>query len=189
MPHLRYSHQHSLLAPDEPGRKSQGYVRILYTYTVSGLAEGRFLGVMLTSPSILAPTIVRLIYLRQGLDRPDYTFGMVNAIIATQFVLHYTVMAASFGYLKPFLSAFDSNLGATVKLGTVAASQYLSGSQTKGNSYMMKTMSRTDKTNESRTPTAVADEPRRDRESSQDSDAPIIVKTRTFQVHTEPMKA
>lgn len=187
MPHFRHGCQHSLFAPDELGCKGEGYVRIFYTYTVSGMSKVRFVGVMLTSPSIIAPTIVRLVYLRQGLNSSDYTFGLVNAIIATQFVLHYTIMAASFGYLKPFLSAFDSNLGATVNLETVAASQYVSGSQNKGNSYMMKSMSRSDETNESRTPRTATDESRRDRNSSQDSNAPIIVKTQTFQVYTEPM--
>lgn len=147
-----------------------------------------FTRVMLTFHSIIAPTIVRLVYLQQTLDKADYMFGMVNAIIATQCVLHYTVMAASFSYLKPFLSAFDSNFGATVNLDTVAGSQYAPGSRNKGKSYMMKSMSRSDKVDELRTPRAAdIDETRRNRTSSQDSKAPIIVKTRTFQVYTEPM--
>lgn len=161
---------------------------IVYLLQISIDAKAKVIFAFFTRMPIIAPTIVRLVYLQQTLDKADYMFGMVNAIIATQCVLHYTVMAASFSYLKPFLSAFDSNFGATVNLDTVAGSQYAPGSRNKGKSYMMKSMSRSDKVDELRTPRAAdIDETRRNRTSSQDSKAPIIVKTRTFQVYTEPM--
>jgi hypothetical protein len=74
---------------------------------------------------VIVPTIFRLIYLRKGLSiDKDTTFALTNAVIATQAVLHYTTMASSFAYLKPFLRAFDSNLGATVKVDTVVSSGY-----------------------------------------------------------------
>jgi len=111
---------------------------------------------------------------------------MINALIATQFVLHYTIMATSFAYLKPFLSTFDSNFGATIKLDASTVSSYHQGSKNQGNSYLMKPMSRSDAANESTTRRATdADETRRDRNSSQDSNAPIIVKIQNFQMHTE----
>lgn len=75
---------------------------------------------------IIIPTVFRLIYLRRGLDADqDPQFSLTNAIIATQVILHYTTMAASFAYLKPFLRAFDSNLGATVKVDTVVSTGYV----------------------------------------------------------------
>lgn len=40
----------------------------------------------------------------------DFTFSITPAVICTQAAMHYTIMAASFAYLKPFLSAFDSNI-------------------------------------------------------------------------------
>lgn len=74
---------------------------------------------------VIIPTIFRLIYLRNGLSADkDTIFALTNAIIATQVVLYYTTMASSLAYLKPFLRAFDSNLGATVKVDTVVSTGY-----------------------------------------------------------------
>lgn len=75
---------------------------------------------------IIVPTVFRLFYLRIGLETSDDTvFALTNAIIATQIVLHYTTMAASFAYLKPFLRAFDSNLGGTVKFDATVSASYV----------------------------------------------------------------
>lgn len=77
-----------------------------------------------TRLTVIVPTIFRLIYLKSDLQKSDPTFSLVYATITAQAVLHYTTMAASFAYLKPFLRAFDSNLGATVKVDTVVSSGY-----------------------------------------------------------------
>lgn len=74
---------------------------------------------------VIIPTVLRLVYLREGLsDDKDTIFALTKAVIATQVVLYYTTMASSLAYLKPFLRAFDSNLGATVKVDTVVSSGY-----------------------------------------------------------------
>lgn len=77
---------------------------------------------------VIVPTVFRLIYLRQGLfvdaEGDDPQFYLTNAVIATQVVLHYTTMAASFAYLKPFLRVFDSKMGATIEVDTVGSSEY-----------------------------------------------------------------
>jgi hypothetical protein len=41
---------------------------------------------------------------------PDPTYNGVNLVITTQIVLHYSLMAATFPCLKPFLAAFDKEL-------------------------------------------------------------------------------
>ena len=118
--------------------------------------------------------------------------------------MHYTVMAASFAYLKPFLSAFDSNLCGTVKVDTAAQSSYpsLRNPQSNGKSgggYSLKPISNTHSHGHPGAGSMVTsqmggdamrrerDERRRQRDSSQDSDAPIILKTQTFEVRTEQM--
>ena len=103
-------------------------------------------------------------------------------MIATQCVLHYTVMAASFCYLKPFLSAFDSGFGATIRLDHHTGSQSYGKSQ---NTYAMKSMSRAGTVDTKKIVRGTDAETERHRSSSQDSKAPIIMKTQTFQVHTE----
>lgn len=77
-----------------------------------------------TRLTVIIPTVFRLMYLKSDLQKPDPTFSLVYTVITAQAVLHYTTMAASFAYLKPFLRAFDSNMGATVKVDTVVSSGY-----------------------------------------------------------------
>lgn len=135
-------------------------------------------------------------YLRSALSATDFTLAITSAIICTQCALHYTVMAASFAYLKPFLSAFDSNLGATVKLDTAygssnpTARQGESGQLKSGGSYNLRPLGN----GRSNTGVGVGshvdrqgerEERRRQRDSSQDSNAPIIMKTQTYEVRTE----
>lgn len=80
--------------------------------------------------SIIIPTGFRLQYLNEGLlSKSDPLFDLINAAVVTQTVLHYTTMAASFAYLKPFLRAFDSNFSATVKVDTIVSSGYPQGSR------------------------------------------------------------
>jgi hypothetical protein len=145
---------------------------------------------------VVAPVALRLMYLKSGLSASDFTLSITSAVICTQSALHYSVMAASFAYLKPFLSAFDSNLGATVKLDTVYGSSQPngrvgeSGQMKSGGSYSLRPLgngrsnagvtvgSQTDRQGE-------RDDRRRQRDSSQDSNAPIIMKTQTYEVRTE----
>lgn len=58
----------------------------------------------------------RIVYLKDILADPDPTYNGVYIIIATQVVLHYSLMAATFPCLKPFLAAFDKELLDTSKL-------------------------------------------------------------------------
>lgn len=127
-------------------------------------------------------------YLRSGFEGSNFTLDITNAVIATQCALHYTVMAASFAYLKPFLAAFDSNLGATVKLDTTmnlsgaSARAGVSNQLKSGGSYTMKPLSQNVVTSQ---PDNRREDKRRQRDSSQDSNAPIIMKTQTFEVRSE----
>ena len=128
-------------------------------------------------------------YLKSGFDSNDFTLGITNATISTQAAMHYTVMAASFAYLKPFLSAFDSNLGATVKLDTVMntygpSARQASDRMKSAASYNLKPVSQTGVTSQ---PENRREERKRQRDSSQDSNAPIIMKTQTYEVRTEQM--
>ena len=82
-----------------------------------------------TRLTVIIPTIFRLVYLKTNLQDPDPTFSLLYAVVAAQAVLHYTTMAASFAYLKPFLRAFDSNMGATVKVDTIVSNGYLTNSR------------------------------------------------------------
>lgn len=106
---------------------------------------------------------------------------MTKATIATQTALHYTVMAASFAYLKPFLSIFDSNLGATIKLDTVVSTSHQQHFNSQG-SYSLAPVSRTVVHVQQRT---LGNERNNVRSSSSDSHAPIILKTQTFEVRSE----
>ena len=128
--------------------------------------------------------------------------------------MHYTIMAASFAYLKPFLSAFNSDLGATVKLDTVmntsgpsggyAGGRQISNQLNSGGSYSMKPLSHNHSQSRGHSQTraagivtsqTAAEQMRREREerrrrgdsNSQDSNAPIILKTQTYEVRTEQM--
>jgi hypothetical protein len=129
-------------------------------------------------------------YLRSGFDGDDFTLDITNAVITTQCAMHYTVMAASFAYLKPFLSAFDSNLGATVKLDNATNGSYPSARQSSnqlksGGSYSLKPLSQNAANVTSQNEREIK---RRQRNSSQDSNAPIIMKTQTYEVRSEHME-
>lgn len=65
---------------------------------------------------IILPTVLRIIYLKGVLADSDVTYNSVNLIIVTLVVLHYSLMAATFPCLKPFLAAFDKELLDTSKL-------------------------------------------------------------------------
>lgn len=79
--------------------------------------------------TVIVPAVYRLYYLQKGLHSSDDTlFALTDTYISAQAVLHYTTIAASFAYIKPFLRSFDSNLGATVKVDTVVSTGYLNSS-------------------------------------------------------------
>lgn len=76
--------------------------------------------------TVIIPAVFRLWYINRGLHADnDALFALADAYIAAQAVLHYTTIASSFAYVRPFLRAFDSNLGATVKVDTVVSTGYL----------------------------------------------------------------
>lgn len=135
--------------------------------------------------SVVIPVAFRLRYLEIAFKSNDYLFTITGAIIATQCALHYSVMSTSFFYLKPFLAAFNSNLGASTKLDTVVAmrsSERRDGSQ--GNSKPWHTALQT------AVQTVPPIEAERDRENLQrsnsvDSNAPIIWKTQSYRVEVE----
>lgn len=102
------------------------FVSIIHILKMRFSVKVKVLIAFSTRLPIIVPIVFRLIYLRRALTTDgDPSFALTNAIIATQVVLHYTTMAASFAYLKPFLRAFDSNLCATVKVDTVVSSGYV----------------------------------------------------------------
>ncbi|MCJ1426396.1 hypothetical protein MMC29_004299 [Sticta canariensis] len=84
---------------------------------------------------IIIPTVFRIIYLKDILAEPDETYNSVLIIIATQVVLHYSLMAATFPCLKPFLAAFDKELLDTSKLQSPMGGSYLRSRRTQDKSY------------------------------------------------------
>lgn len=134
----------------------------------------------LTFISILIPVAFRLQYLKNALASNDYLFHATSPIIAAQCVLHYSIMSASLFYLKPFLAAFNSNLGASTKLDTAVATR---SSERRGVSKSA--------TKDKHTPAELSqshseipsDLLQRDR--SRDSKAPIIWRTQSYFVDIE----
>lgn len=107
-------------------------VSVVWLVKLKWHAKIKVLFAFSTRLPVIIPIAYRLKFLGEDLYAPDQTFGLVNSTIATQVVLHYTVMAASFAYLKPFLAVFDSNLCATVKFDQ--SRSYNSSSQSRGGS-------------------------------------------------------
>lgn len=165
--------------------------------------------------SVIIPTVFRLVHLKRGLESTqDALFAMSGAIAATQAVLHYTTMAASFAYLKPFLRAFDSNLGATVKVDNTVYGSYVRGSRSGGRSGKLDSNSKTMELSTLTSRSSVRrvykgpglsseaqvqagndyngregrDKVSHETHGSSDSVAPIITKTEGWTVHTEPMR-
>ena len=59
---------------------------------------------------IIVSTCMRIYYLKKIISVPKPTFEAMNLVIIIQILLHYTLMAAMFLCLKPFLSTFDKEL-------------------------------------------------------------------------------
>jgi hypothetical protein len=70
----------------------------------------------LQSSRIIIPTIFRLYYLSDAITGPDPTIDSVNSIITTQIVMHFSIMAATIPCIRPFLRAFDSGMGYSVRM-------------------------------------------------------------------------
>lgn len=111
----------------------------------------------------------------------------MSAVIATQCNMHYSIMSASLLYLKFFLTAFDSNFGASTKLETIVAtrsSERRGKSHTGGGGSSGHWRSRNDTRQATATP-ELGEAPIVRREGSEDSEAPIILKTTTYTVEVE----
>ncbi|KAF2170387.1 hypothetical protein M409DRAFT_19210 [Zasmidium cellare ATCC 36951] len=138
---------------------------------------------------VVIPIAFRLRYLHAAFVSDDYLFTVTGAILATQCALHYSVMSTSFFYLKPFLAAFNSNLGASTKLDTVVATRSSGrrdGSQSNSNSNN-KSWHTAVQTAVQTVPPVQAERELEDlhRSNSVDSNAPIIWKTRSYRVDVE----
>ncbi|KAI9803961.1 MAG: hypothetical protein M1833_000242 [Piccolia ochrophora] len=57
---------------------------------------------------VIATTILRIIYLRTGLESDDMTFDLVTGTILSQVDMHYSLMAATIPCMKPFVKAFNT---------------------------------------------------------------------------------
>ena len=60
--------------------------------------------------SIVAGTIVRVIYIHQDYVSSDCTFSASYSSIATQFVMNLSIISACIPSLKPFLDSFDTGM-------------------------------------------------------------------------------
>lgn len=127
----------------------------------------------------MIPVAVRLHYLDDAFRSSDYFFDMTDAVVATQCVLHYSVMSTSFFYLKPFLAAFDSNLGASTKLDTVVATRSSERRDGAGNSGSHPSVRANSKVQ------ASSEVERLPSNGTESSKAPMIWTSRSYSVHYE----
>lgn len=112
------------------------FVSIVCMLRMSNSIKFKVISAFAIRLTVIMPAILRITYLDSGIESTsDPLFALVDAVCATQAVLHYTTMAASFAYLKPFLRAFDSNFSATVKVDTVVSNGYPYGSSGTNNSH------------------------------------------------------
>jgi hypothetical protein len=51
-------------------------------------------------------------------SKNDSTFEITDAVIVTEVVMHFSLMAATFPCLRKFLQAFDMHMGATTHMNT-----------------------------------------------------------------------
>ena len=116
------------------------FVSIIFMLRMKNSIKLKVIAAFAIRLTLILPAILRILYLRKGKNNTsDPLFALVDAVCATQVVLHHTTMAASFAYLKPFLRAFDSNFSATVKVDTVVSNGYPYGSSgANGSTYDQK---------------------------------------------------
>ncbi|KAG8423424.1 hypothetical protein J3458_000324 [Metarhizium acridum] len=85
---------------------------------------------------VMIPIAFRLHFVRVSRYASDATFNSTEIAIATQVVMHFSIMAATFPCFRQFLQAFDSGLGATTKIST----EHGSGSRSQGGSYVLQSL-------------------------------------------------
>ena len=161
---------------DAAQEESQSHARILSPIAVSFSHHGR--RPFANEYSVIIPTTLRLLYFQTPSEANDYSLGATGLVIATQCAMHYSVMSASFSYLQPFLAAFDSNLGASTKLDTVVATR--SSERRKGTGASISRGHTTASVQRNAEPSHLTKRP-----SSEDSKAPIIMKTTSYRVEVE----
>lgn len=61
--------------------------------------------------SIIAVAVVRQVYLNHAFEEPRLPVRVSNAVIATEVLLHCSLMAATIPCIKPFLASFDTGWG------------------------------------------------------------------------------
>lgn len=150
---------------------------------------------------MVIPIGLRIYYLPRGLTDSDATFNGVNSAIVTQVILHFSIMAATFPCMKPFLVAFEKGLGEGSIMNSTKGVSYL-GSSRHGHErgYILHSVG--DDSNKSvdtrlrpdrgETETNIEHTPKRPPNSttksaeSEASDLMIIRKTQEWQVTNEP---
>ncbi|KAH8770203.1 hypothetical protein F5882DRAFT_411675 [Hyaloscypha sp. PMI_1271] len=68
--------------------------------------------------AVIAPAILRLVYLNQEFTSPDPTLHGVLASVCTQIQISYAVVAVTIPCLRPFMAALSTNYGAPAQART-----------------------------------------------------------------------
>lgn len=149
---------------------------------------------------MIIPIGFRIYYLPGETTQSDVSFNGVNSSITTQVVLHFSIMAATFPCMKPFLVAFDkgleaSNLNSTKGVSFLGSSRHGHGkgyilhsvgddSNKSGDTRLRPDRGETE-TNIEHTPKSPTAGATRSGDSEL-SDLMIIRKTQEWQVTNEP---
>ena len=152
--------------------------------------------IRLTGVRIIIPTGLRLHYLNQLSTASDPTYQGVNLVITTQIVLHYTLMAATFPCMKPFLAAFDKELWHASHLEPTVGISFLRSRKTNDNKgYVLHSIDKEPNTSASTKLSSHGGSTRTDieraphvaeRSANADSSGPMIIrKTQEWEVRHE----
>lgn len=128
---------------------------------------------------MIAPIAYRLYLFNDAIQSSDYFLDASSAVISMQVAMHYSTMSASLSYLQPFLLAFDSNLGASTKIETVVGARSSNRQKYAAGSGRWSSNGRNQRSDAQCDDNIAA---LRERENSEDSKAPIILKTTSVQV-------
>ncbi|ODA84131.1 hypothetical protein RJ55_02649 [Drechmeria coniospora] len=143
---------------------------------------------------VIIPVSFRILFVREVTVSDDVTFDFTNPAIATQVVMHFSIMAATFPCFRQFLQAFDSGLGATIGsdlgTGSHANSGYILQSFDSAHSGKMKRGKRPQETRKQQEPakrveSSTGIEPGSDENKSVESDGSdkaIIWRTQGWEV-------
>ncbi|PLB46507.1 hypothetical protein P170DRAFT_427822 [Aspergillus steynii IBT 23096] len=77
-----------------------------------------------TRTTLIIISIVRQIYLNRAFSAPDLSLRLSDALVATEVLLHFSIMAATMPCLKPFVVAFNTGWGQGIKKKNAAGSYY-----------------------------------------------------------------